>query len=82
MNPFTKIENHPLSIAVENFEKEIPILESLKKHREYISGSLFIDSDGIPVHDCEFKTNPEKGACDFCEMWADGSAAIKQYVEI
>ncbi len=24
-----------------------------------------------PPHNCEFFTNPEKGACDFHERWAD-----------
>ncbi len=26
--------------------------------------------DAPPPHDCEFKSNPEKGACDFHDKWA------------
>ena len=29
------------------------------------------DDSGIPDHLCEFYSNPEKGACDFHEQWAD-----------
>lgn len=31
---------------------------------------------GTPAHDCEFVTNPEKGACDFHDWYWDAVAAL------
>ena len=35
-----------------------------------------VDDSGVPTHACEFHTNPEKGACNFHEGWADAWVAI------
>lgn len=34
-------------------------------------GMEFHNTPDEPVHECEFDTNPEKGACDFCERFHD-----------
>jgi len=39
------------------------------------------DLDGIPDHDCEFDTNPDKGACAFHQMWGDCIIALASPAE-
>jgi hypothetical protein len=59
-------------ITPKGFEYCIALVESLKVHRNYINEGKFENGD-MPRHDCEYFENPEKGTCDFCEMWATGS---------
>lgn len=35
--------------------------------------------DGVPIHDCDFATNPEVGTCDFHEMWGVIEDALTEY---
>lgn len=37
----------------------------------FFVGFMDEGDDATPDHRCEFVTNPEKGACEFHEMWAD-----------
>lgn len=50
--------------------------EALKAARKYIDDIDGMEDDGRLRHECEFDTNPEKGACDTCNMWADVEAAL------
>ena len=51
------------------------LIKELRWARDYIQ-------DGLerPIHACEYNSNPEKGACDFCEKWADIEVMLDQPV--
>jgi len=51
------------------------LIKALRWARDYIQ-------DGLerPIHACEYNSNPEKGACDFCEKWADIEVMLDQPV--
>lgn len=33
----------------------------------YVDDGLTFSDDDRPIHECEFSSNPERGACSFCE---------------
>lgn len=41
--------------------------KSLGWSMKSVDDSLMFDDEDRPQHDCEFYSNPEKGACSFCE---------------
>lgn len=53
---------------------------SLHEHLAWALGEISSgDYSKTPKHECEFKTNPEKGHCDFCwGFWAAVGACFPE----
>jgi hypothetical protein len=75
-----------VSATVEGLSYEIPELWMVGYCQSHADADAFdairawhelnMGIPDAPPHDCEFKTNPEKGACDFHERWA-GDFALR-----
>lgn len=64
-------------------KRSIGLLASSKNLHDHLAWALDEISGGdyskTPKHDCEFKTNPEKGHCDFCwGFWAAVGACFPE----
>lgn len=60
-------------------KKEKALLAAARKAYGYIGDQQGIREDGTLRHECELVTNPPKGGCDVCDMWADLTASIAAY---
>lgn len=71
---------HRLATALEAADADAERLrEALEWAMSEISdGAAYHDDNGIPEHDCEFSSNPEKGACDFHDRWVEAERLTGQ----
>ena len=57
-----------------------PLVAALERHKDWMDEDG-MRSDGVPIHDCDFKLNPESGTCEFHELYAatlDALAKVKE----
>ena len=72
-------DKHPDVLEAGVVRRSVEVMR-LRKHLAWaldeISGG---DYESTPRHECEFRTNPEKGHCDFCwGFWAAVGVAFPE----
>lgn len=52
-------------------ESNVKLRNLLRWAHDYIADGEGVHDDGMLIHECEMRTNPEKGGCDICDRWVD-----------